>query len=87
VRAVLDRHGMVNRGRKRCPKPQGTTPSKPLLPNDLWCADYKGEFMLADSVITEVGGHDRANPLNIGSQARTWDQRTKNPLVWIVATV
>lgn len=20
----------------------------PRLPNDLWCADYKGEFMLAD---------------------------------------
>ena len=27
---------------------QGTTLSKPLRPNDLWCADYKGEFMLAD---------------------------------------
>ena len=22
--------------------------SKPTRPNDLWCADYKGEFMLAD---------------------------------------
>ena len=27
---------------------QGTTLSKPTNPNDLWCADYKGEFMLAD---------------------------------------
>jgi putative transposase len=48
VHAVLDRHGLVSRGRKRCYKAQGTPLSKPLLPNDLWCADYKGEFMLAD---------------------------------------
>src|SRR3989449_3517277 len=48
VQAVLDRHGLVNRGRKRRYKAQGTTLSKPLHPNELWCADYKGEFMLAD---------------------------------------
>lgn len=27
---------------------QGTVLSEPAHPNDLWCADYKGEFMLAD---------------------------------------
>src|SRR4051794_26513027 len=48
VHAVLYRHGLVNRGRKRRYKAQGTTLSKPVRPNDLWCADYKGEFMLAD---------------------------------------
>ena len=48
VHAVLYRHGLVNRGRKRRYKAQGTPLSRPLLPNDLWCADYKGEFMLAD---------------------------------------
>jgi putative transposase len=48
VHAVLDRHGLVSRGRKRRHKAEGTTLSKPLAPNDLWCADYKGEFMLAD---------------------------------------
>jgi putative transposase len=48
VHAVLDRHGLVNRGRRRRYKAQGTTLSKPVRPNDLWCADYKGEFMLAD---------------------------------------
>jgi len=48
VHAVLDRHGLVSRGRKRRPKAQGTPLSRPLCPNDLWCADYKGEFMLAD---------------------------------------
>src|SRR6266851_2085142 len=48
VHAVLDRHGLVNRGRRRRYKAQGTTLSKPVLPNELWCADFKGEFMLAD---------------------------------------
>jgi putative transposase len=48
VHAVLDRHGLVSQGRKRRYKAQGTTLSKPRQPNDLWCADYKGEFMLAD---------------------------------------
>jgi putative transposase len=48
VHAVLDRHGLVRRGRKRRYRAQGTTLSKPVRPNDLWCADYKGEFMLAD---------------------------------------
>ena len=48
VHAVLDRHGLVSRVRKRRYKAQGTTLSRPLNANDLWCADYKGEFMLAD---------------------------------------
>jgi putative transposase len=48
VHAVLYRHGLVNRGRRRRFKAQGTTLSKPLRPNELWCADYKGEFMLTD---------------------------------------
>jgi putative transposase len=48
VHAVLYRHGLVNHRRKRRPKTLGTTLSQPLAPNALWCADYKGEFMLAD---------------------------------------
>ncbi len=49
VHAVLDRHGLVPRGRRRRHhQAQGTRLSKPRVPNDLWCADYKGEFMLAD---------------------------------------
>jgi len=48
VHAVLDRHGLVRRrGRKRI-RAQGTPLSRPVAPNELWCADYKGEFMLAD---------------------------------------
>jgi putative transposase len=49
VHAVLDRHGLVPRGRRRSHyRSQGTYLSQPTAPNDLWCADYKGEFMLAD---------------------------------------
>src|SRR5882762_197163 len=37
---------VVAGGRATEPKPPGR--SLPSRPNDLWCADYKGEFMLAD---------------------------------------
>jgi putative transposase len=46
VHAVLDRHDLVFHGRKARLKAQGTSLSVPCHPNDLWCADYKGEFML-----------------------------------------
>jgi putative transposase len=48
VHALLDRHGLVSRPRRRHYKAEGTSLSRPLRPNELWCADYKGEFMLAD---------------------------------------
>jgi len=48
VHAVLDRHGLVKRRGRRLRKATGTPLSTSDQPNDLWCADYKGEFMLAD---------------------------------------
>ena len=47
VHAVLDRHGLVKhaRQRRRC-KAEGTELSQAAAPNDLWCADFKGEFRL-----------------------------------------
>jgi putative transposase len=48
VHAVLHRHDLVNRPRRRRFKAEGTALSTTREPNDLWCADYKGEFMLAD---------------------------------------
>jgi putative transposase len=48
VHAVLDRHGLVKRRRRRRPHATGTELSRPSAPNALWCADYKGEFMLGD---------------------------------------
>jgi transposase InsO family protein len=50
VHAVLDRHGLVSRARKRraANKATGTPLSQAAAPNDLWCADFKGEFKLGD---------------------------------------
>lgn len=48
VHAVLHRHGLVNNGRKKRYRAEGTALHPARHPNDLWCADYKGEFMLAD---------------------------------------
>jgi len=48
VHAVLDRHGLVTRRKRRRYKAQGTALAHVTDPNELWCADYKGEFMLAD---------------------------------------
>ncbi len=48
VHAVLDRHDLVTRRKRRRYKAQGTALSNVTTPNELWCADYKGEFMLAD---------------------------------------
>jgi putative transposase len=48
VHAVLDRHGLVKRRTRRRNRAEGTALSRPAQPNELWCADYKGEFMLAD---------------------------------------
>jgi putative transposase len=49
VHAVLDRHGLVKRRKlRRRELREGTPLSQAQQPNDLWCADYKGEFMLAD---------------------------------------
>jgi putative transposase len=50
VHAVLHRNKLVpsGQGKKRY-RAQGTAFSVAREPNDLWCADYKGEFMLADN--------------------------------------
>jgi putative transposase len=48
VHAVLDRYGLVRRRRRRRHAATGTALSRPTEPNALWCADYKGEFMLGD---------------------------------------
>ena len=50
VHAVLDRHGLVSHARKRrsANKAEGTLLSQAVQPNDLWCADFKGEFKTGD---------------------------------------
>jgi putative transposase len=48
VHAVLDRNGLVKRKKRRRHKAQGTELAAAHDPNGLWCADYKGEFMLGN---------------------------------------
>lgn len=49
VHAVLDRHGLVTRRkRRRHNKAQGTPLVHAGSPNALWCADYKGEFRMGN---------------------------------------
>ena len=49
VHAVLERNGLVHSKRPRARyKAEGTVLHSARGPNDLWCADYKGEFMLDD---------------------------------------
>lgn len=57
VHAVLERYGLVTPRRKRRYKAQGTPLAHVDEPNALWCADYKGEFML--------GNKDYCYPLTI----------------------
>ncbi len=47
IHCILDRHGLVKRRKKRY-KARGTILTDHKQPNDLWCADYKGEFMLGN---------------------------------------
>lgn len=46
IHCVLDRYGLVKRRKRKRYRAEGTELKHVLSPNDLWCADYKGEFML-----------------------------------------
>ena len=48
IHAVLDRHGLVQRNKHRRYKAKGTSLYDAKQPNELWCADYKGEFRLGN---------------------------------------
>ena len=48
IHAVLDRHGLVKRRKRRRYRAEGTPLSDPKSINELWCADYKGEFLLGN---------------------------------------
>ena len=48
IHAVLDRNGLVKRQPSRRNRATGTPLSAGTTPNDLWCADFKGEFRLGN---------------------------------------
>jgi len=48
IHALLDRHGLVERRGRVRRRAQGTALSLGQHPNELWCTDYKGEFLLGN---------------------------------------
>ncbi len=48
MHAVLDRNGLVKKRKRRRYRAEGTALKDVKQPNALWCADYKGEFKLAN---------------------------------------
>jgi putative transposase len=48
VHAVLARHGLVKSKKHRRYKAEGTGLGIATAPNELWCTDYKGEFMMGN---------------------------------------
>jgi len=61
IRAVLDRHGLVVRPGRWRRRAQGTALSLGQTPNELWCTDYKGEFL--------PGNHKYCYPLTVTDHA------------------
>ena len=61
IHAVLDRHGLVERRGRVRRRAQGTPLSLGQRPNELWCTDYKGEFLL--------GNHQYCYPLTVTDHA------------------
>ena len=61
IHAVLDRHGLVERRSRVRRRAQGTPLSLGQTPNELWCTDYKGEFLL--------GNHQYCYPLTVTDHA------------------
>jgi hypothetical protein len=57
IHAVLDRCGLVERRGRVRRRAQGTALSLGQQPNELWCTDYKGEFLL--------GNHQYCYPLTV----------------------
>src|ERR1700687_6078957 len=61
IHAVLDRCGLVERRGRVRRRAQGTPLSLGQRPNELWCTDYKGEFLL--------GNHQYCYPLTVTDHA------------------
>jgi putative transposase len=61
IHAVLDRYGRVERRGRVRRRVQGTALSLGQRPNELWCTDYKGEFLL--------GNHHYCYPLTVTDHA------------------
>ena len=62
IAAILKRHGLVKPQRRRSKAPPRSKPfAEVRAPNDVWCADFKGDFLVGDGA--------RCYPLTGGSCA------------------
>jgi transposase InsO family protein len=61
IHAVLDRHGLVAKAKRSRTRTEGTPLSSGVSPNELWCTDFKGEFLL--------GNHHYCYPLTVSDHA------------------
>lgn len=52
VHCILDKHGLVNKRKRKNGKYKATASylSTPQHPNDLWCTDFKGQFLMRNKV-------------------------------------
>jgi len=76
IHAILDRHGLVTRQRRSRTKTEGTPLSEGLVPNALWCTDYKGEFLLGNKNIATLLPFP-TTPAVIFCSAKPWS-RSRN---------
>lgn len=65
ITELLKRHGLVRPRRKRRRIPPRTTPlAHATMPNDVWCIDFKGDFLVGDGTrcypFTVTDAHTRA---------------------------
>lgn len=80
IHAVLDRHGLVRRMGKKRNRAQGTPLSAGSEPNDLWCADFKGEFKMGNgSYCYPLTVTDHASRFLLMCEAH--DSTRENPVI------
>ena len=59
--AILVRHGLTKPRRKRHPpKHPGSTPLVTTAPNEVWTADYKGQFWMGDGELCSASSATRS---------------------------
>ena len=77
---MLDRHGLVKRARAAAPQGHGHAASTARAPNDLWCADFKGEFKLGNGrYCYPLTVTDHAS--RFSSCAKPWNPPARSPVI------
>ena len=76
IHAVLHRHGLVKGIRRLRSAPRERRSRPALAPNDLWCADFKGEFKLGNGrLLLPPDRHRPASRLPAALRSPRFDPR------------